>query len=87
MTETPEDIFERLQCCVAETLGIEISQVKTTSRLASDLGADSLDAVEFVMRVEEEFGFAIEDEDYDRYVYEDAPVSDMEAFIRQRVEA
>lgn len=80
-----EYIFERLQACVSETLGTEMSAVESNTRLQHDLKADGLDVVEFVMRVEEEFGFAIEDEDYDKFVWEDAPVSEMENFIRGRL--
>lgn len=87
MTERGEYIFERLQVCVADVLNRETSDIKPTSRLAYDLNADSLDAVEFVMRVEEEFGFEVEDEDYFKFVDEDAPLSEMEAFVRRKMEA
>ena len=87
MSEKQEYIFERIQVCVDEAMGVGLDRVKPSSRLSADLGADSLDAVEIVMRVEEEFGFMIEDEDYDKFVKDDAPLSEMEVFIRQRMEA
>ena len=85
MSETMADeTFERLQVCVAKTLNIELGRVQPNTRLAADLCADSLDAVEFIMRVEEEFGFPIEDEDYDDFVRKDSPVSEIVAFIKAR---
>ena len=48
---------------VAEELGIDKEKITMDSRLAEDLGADSLDAVELIMTLEDEFGISISDEE------------------------
>ena len=55
-----ERIQERIRKRVAERLGVEESQVRLDSHFVDDLGADSLDVVELVMAVEEEFGVDID---------------------------
>ena len=60
MTET--EIFEKVQKIVAEQLGVEPSEVTPQASFANDLGADSLDTVELVMALEEEFDIEIPDE-------------------------
>jgi len=56
-------IEERVKKIVAEQLGVNESEVKTDSSFVNDLGADSLDTVELVMALEEEFECEIPDED------------------------
>ena len=51
---------------VAEQLGVEEAQVLTESSFMDDLGADSLDTVELVMALEEEFDLEIPDEDAEK---------------------
>ncbi|MFE4107516.1 acyl carrier protein [Almyronema epifaneia] len=55
-------VFEKVQKIVAEQLGVEESEVKPEASFANDLGADSLDTVELVMALEEEFDIEIPDE-------------------------
>jgi acyl carrier protein len=55
-------MFEKVQEIIANELGIEKEKVLMTSRLAEDLGADSLDAVELIMTLEDEFGIEVDDE-------------------------
>ncbi|AFZ06679.1 Acyl carrier protein [Oscillatoria nigro-viridis PCC 7112] len=58
-----DDIFARVQKIVKEQLEVEnLSDVKPESNFANDLGADSLDTVELVMALEEEFDIEIPDE-------------------------
>jgi acyl carrier protein len=57
-----EEIFAKVQKIVAEQLGVEASEVKPAASFANDLGADSLDTVELVMALEEEFDIEIPDE-------------------------
>ena len=58
-----DDIFTRVQKIVKEQLEVEdLSQVKPEANFANDLGADSLDTVELVMALEEEFDIEIPDE-------------------------
>ena len=54
-------IFEKVRDIIAEELGIEVDEIKLDSSLADDLGADSLDAIELIMAVEEEFDVQIDD--------------------------
>jgi len=66
-------IFERIKPIVVEQLGVEASEVKATASFVEDLGADSLDLVELVMSLEEEFStpakkIEIPDEDAEKIV-------------------
>lgn len=61
MSET----LSKVQSIVAEQLGVDISEVKPEASFQNDLGADSLDLVEVVMALEEEFEVEIPDEDAD----------------------
>ena len=56
------DIEQRVKKIVAEQLGVNEAEVKTASSFVDDLGADSLDTVELVMALEDEFGTEIPDE-------------------------
>lgn len=60
MSET--EIYEKVQKIVAEQLGVDASEVTPQASFANDLGADSLDTVELVMALEEEFNVEIPDE-------------------------
>jgi acyl carrier protein len=57
-----EEIFEKVKKIVAEQLSVELSEVTPEASFANDLGADSLDTVELVMALEEEFDIEIPDE-------------------------
>lgn len=56
-----EDIASRVRAIVAENLGVETEKVVDSANFVEDLGADSLDTVELVMALEEEFGIEIPD--------------------------
>ncbi|HBK96439.1 MAG TPA: acyl carrier protein [Microcoleaceae bacterium UBA10368] len=56
------EIFERVKKIVADQLEVDPSEVKPEANFANDLGADSLDTVELVMALEEEFDIEIPDE-------------------------
>ena len=60
------DIEKRVRKIVAEQLGVNETEVKNESSFVNDLGADSLDTVELVMALEEEFGCEIPDEDAEK---------------------
>ncbi|MDR2760854.1 MAG: acyl carrier protein [Rickettsiales bacterium] len=57
-----DEIFEKVKKIVVENLGVEENKVAGESSFVEDLGADSLDQVELVMALEEEFGIEIPDE-------------------------
>ncbi len=57
-----DDIFARVKKIVADQLEVDPSEVKPEANFANDLGADSLDTVELVMALEEEFDIEIPDE-------------------------
>lgn len=61
-----EEIFPKLKKIIAERLGIEEGEVKVESDFIEDLGADSLDVVEMVMAIEEEFDIEVPDEDAEK---------------------
>ncbi|HJO19204.1 MAG: acyl carrier protein [Actinomycetia bacterium] len=53
--------FERFTKCAVEVLSVDASQVTTQARFGDDLDADSLDLVELVMALEEEFDVTVEE--------------------------
>lgn len=59
-------IEERVKQIVAEQLGVDEDQVTADAAFMDDLGADSLDTVELVMALEEEFDIEISDEDAEK---------------------
>jgi len=61
-----EDILERLKNIVVEKLGVEESEITPEASFIDDLGADSLDIVELIMAIEEEFDIEIPDEDAEK---------------------
>ncbi len=61
-----DNIEQRVKKIVAEQLGVAEADVKNESSFVNDLGADSLDTVELVMALEEEFEIEIPDEDAEK---------------------
>ena len=57
------DIKAKVTELIVEELGVEASEVTLEASFIEDLGADSLDTVELIMKLEEEFGLDIADED------------------------
>lgn len=58
-----EDKFKAFQKCAVEVLSVEADQVTKEAKFAEDLDADSLDLVELVMALEEEFNVSVEEEE------------------------
>ena len=56
-------VFEKLRDIIVEQLGISRDEITMESSIENDLGADSLDLVEIVMAIEEEFDFEVSEED------------------------
>ncbi|AIL33248.1 acyl carrier protein [Basilea psittacipulmonis] len=61
-----ESIEQRVKNIVANQLGVKEAEVNNTSSFLDDLGADSLDMVELVMALEDEFGTPIPDEEAEK---------------------
>ena len=59
-------IEQRVKDIIVEQLGVNADQVTPEAKFIEDLGADSLDTVELVMALEEEFGIEIPDEDAEK---------------------
>lgn len=68
MTNKIHDIEARVKKIVAEQLGVKDEEVTTDASFVDDLGADSLDTVELVMALEEEFETEIPDEEAEKIV-------------------
>jgi acyl carrier protein len=71
-------IFEKVQEKVAEQLGVDAEEVLMESSFIDDLGADSLDIVELLMALEEEFDIEIPDEEAEKL----ATVGDVVDYIK-----
>ncbi len=63
MSEVPINVEERVKAIIVEQLGVKSEDVVHKADFVDNLGADSLDTVELVMALEEEFGFDITDEE------------------------
>jgi acyl carrier protein len=77
------EMENRLRKIVAEQLGVAEDEVVAEARFTDDLGADSLDLVEMIMSLEEEFGVEIPDEDAEKIL----TVKDALTYIEAHVQA
>ena len=68
MTMSTNDIESRVKKIVVEQLGVKEDEVTVDASFVDDLGADSLDTVELVMALEEEFETEIPDEDAEKII-------------------
>jgi len=64
--EVMSGISEKIKSVIAEQLGVKPDEVTDQAKFVDDLGADSLDTVELVMALEEEYGIEIPDEDAEK---------------------
>jgi acyl carrier protein len=74
-------IQERVKKIIVEQLGVSEEQVTTETSFVDDLGADSLDTVELVMALEEEFNIEIPDDDAEKI----ATVNDAVGFVESNI--
>lgn len=79
-TMTEEELIKKITAVVVEKLSVKEEQVKIDSSFVDDLGADSLDRVELVMALEDEFNIEIPDEDAEKLV----KVSDAVEYVRSK---
>ena len=70
--------FDKVKEVIMDKLGIEDSKIESESSFVDDLGADSLDTVELIMQLEEEFGIEIPDEDAEKITTVQAAVDYIE---------
>lgn len=75
-------MFEKIKAKIAEQLSIDADEITMESEFIDDLGADSLDLVELIMALEEEFDMEIPDEDAEKIT----TVGDVVDYIKARVE-
>ncbi|MCS6985215.1 MAG: acyl carrier protein [Leptospiraceae bacterium] len=78
---TPQEAMERVKKIIAEQLGVDEAEITNESHFIDDLGADSLDTVELVMALEEEFGIEIPDEDAEKI----QTVGDVAKYIEEKL--
>ena len=71
---------QKIKSIIAEQLGVKAEEVTDSAKFVEDLGADSLDTVELVMALEEEFGIEIPDEDAEKL----ATVGDALKYIEEK---
>ena len=74
-------VSERLRNIIVEQLGVEESEVVPSASFTEDLNADSLDLVELIMSLEEEFKLQISDEDAEKIT----TVGDAEEYIEEHL--
>jgi len=77
-----DTIEDRVRKIVAEQLGVNEADVKNVSSFVNDLGADSLDTVELVMALEEEFETEIPDEDAEKITTVQQAIDYIKAHIK-----
>lgn len=61
-------MLEKIQAMLAEALNLPLEKVTMDSKIVDDLGADSLDAVELISRLEDEYNVTVADEDVENMV-------------------
>ncbi|MDF2502764.1 MULTISPECIES: acyl carrier protein [Clostridium] len=75
-------MFEKVKSIIADQLGLDASEIAMESSFVDDLGADSLDIVELIMALEEEFDIEFPDEDAEKV----ATVGDVVEYIKAHTE-
>ena len=76
-----EDVFDKVKEIIVEQLGVAENSVNTEASFIDDLGSDSLDIVELIMALEEEFDMEIPDSDAEKVV----TVGDVVDYIKDNI--
>lgn len=74
-------IYEKIKTVLAEQTGIDASEITMESTFTEDLNIDSLDMVELVMELEEEYGIEIDEDDADKI----KTIGDVVNYINERI--
>jgi acyl carrier protein len=75
-------VFDKIKEIIVEQLGVDESSITNSTHLMKDLEADSLDAVEIIMAIEDEFDIEIADEDAEKFQI----VGDIVKYLEEHVE-
>lgn len=75
-------MFEKVRAIISEKLNVDQDEIKLESSIVDDLGADSIDLIELIMNLEEEYGISISDEEAVKL----KTVGDVVDFINSQVE-
>ena len=78
-----ESVYERVKKIVSEQLGVDEEQITPDASFVEDLNADSLDLVDLIMTLEEQFGMEISDEDAEKIV----TIQDAVNYIEEHIES
>ena len=74
--------LDKIKGIIAEQLGVDEEDVKMETHLMKDLEADSLDAVEIIMAIEEEYGIEVPDEEAEKF----ATIGDIVKYVEENAE-
>ena len=75
-------MLEKVQALIAEALNLPVEKVTADSKIVEDLGADSLDVVELLSQLEDEFGVVIPDEEVENLVTVGDVASEIEKLVK-----
>ena len=75
-------MLEKIQAMLAEALNIPLEKVAPDAKIVDDLGADSLDVVELLSQLEDEFGITIPDEEIEKLVTVADVASTLEKLVK-----
>ena len=75
-------MLEKIQAMLAEALNLPLEKVSPEAKIVEDLGADSLDVVELLSRLEDEFGIVIPDEEVENLVTVGDVAAELEKLVK-----